>query len=165
MARRRKSKLHQWQHDRRSSGLNFDEPSSGGFSFERPACLRCEYWCAYLTTPARIRLRVHWAPGIPRALCFKRAKVSGKARAQRAARIRCMTASLRGALATKQSSLRHSGMVRRTRPQMRNYASGNLEILRCAIAHRSSMRSLSSGRPKAGPVGIAPECCALRRIP
>ena len=34
--------------------------------------------------------------------------------------------------------LRHSGMVRRTRPQMRNCASGNLEILRCAIAHRSS---------------------------
>ena len=30
--------------------------------------------------------------------------------------------------ATKQSSLRHSGMVRRTRPQMRNCASGNLEI-------------------------------------
>jgi hypothetical protein len=28
---------------------------------------------------------------------------------------------------------------RRTRPQMRNCASGNLEILRCAIAHRSSM--------------------------
>src|ERR1700680_3438529 len=24
--------------------------------------------------PARTRLRVHWAPGIPRALCFQRAK-------------------------------------------------------------------------------------------
>jgi hypothetical protein len=31
-------------------------------------CLRCEYSCAYLTTLARTRLRVHWAPGIPRAL-------------------------------------------------------------------------------------------------
>ena len=30
--------------------------------------------------------------------------------------------------ATKQSRLRHSGMVRSTRPQMRNCASGNLEI-------------------------------------
>jgi hypothetical protein len=27
-----------------------------------------------LSTPARTRLRVHWAPGIPRALCFHRAK-------------------------------------------------------------------------------------------
>jgi hypothetical protein len=31
-------------------------------------CLRCEYWCAYFTTPAHTRLRVHWAPGIPHAL-------------------------------------------------------------------------------------------------
>src|SRR5258705_13783923 len=30
--------------------------------------------------------------------------------------------------ATKQSTFGHSGMVRRTRPQMRNCASGNLEI-------------------------------------
>jgi hypothetical protein len=34
---------------------------------------------------------------------------------------------------------RHSGMVRRTRPQMCDCTSGNLEILRCAIAHHSSM--------------------------
>src|SRR6266404_1802014 len=34
-------------------------------------------------------------------------------------------------------------MVRRTRPQMRNCASGNLEILRCAIAYRSSLVSLA----------------------
>ena len=34
--------------------------------------------------------------------------------------------------------------------RVRNVASGNLEI-------PGSMRSLSSGRPKAGPVGIAPE--------
>jgi hypothetical protein len=54
-------------------------------------------------------------------------------------------------------SLRHSRMVRRTRPQMRSCASGNLEILRCAIAHHSSMRSLSSGRASRGPGGIAPE--------
>src|ERR1700681_264491 len=57
---------------------------------------------------------------------------------------------------------RHSGMVPtgrrfappddrlRTRPQMRNCASGNLEI-------PGSMRSLSSGRASRGPVGIAPE--------
>jgi hypothetical protein len=31
-------------------------------------CLRCEYWCAYSLPPAHTRLRVHWAPGIPRAL-------------------------------------------------------------------------------------------------
>src|SRR5712671_5128906 len=36
-----------------------------------------------------------------------------------------------------------------TRPQMCNCTSGNLEI-------PGSMRSLSSGRPEAGPVGIAP---------
>src|SRR5258706_1094651 len=52
--------------------------------------------------------------------------------------------------ATKQINLGHSGMVRRTRPQMRNCASGNLEI-------PGSMRSLSSGRALRGPVGIAPE--------
>jgi len=40
---------------------------------------------------------------------------------------------------------------------VRQHQTRNLEILRCAIAHRSSMRSLSSGRPPAGPVGIAPE--------
>jgi hypothetical protein len=34
-------------------------------------------------------------------------------------------------------------MVRRTRPQMRNCTSGNFEILRCAIAHRSSLVSLA----------------------
>jgi hypothetical protein len=37
-------------------------------------CLRCEYWCAYSATSAHTRLRVHWAPGIPRALCFARAR-------------------------------------------------------------------------------------------
>jgi len=46
--------------------------------------------------------------------------------------------------------VRHSGMVRRTRPQMCNCTSGNLEI-------PGSMRSLSSGRALRGPVGIAPE--------
>jgi len=35
-------------------------------------CLRCEYLCAYLTPIAHTGLRVHWAPGIPRALCFKK---------------------------------------------------------------------------------------------
>ena len=35
-------------------------------------CLRCEYWCAYSTHLAHTRLRVHWAPGIPRALCSAR---------------------------------------------------------------------------------------------
>src|SRR6202043_3865037 len=39
---------------------------------------------------------------------------------------------------------RHSGMVRRTRPQMCNCTSGNLEIPRCAIAH---LRFASSTRP------------------
>src|SRR6266699_2743698 len=44
-------------------------------------CLRCEYSCAYLLPPARTRLRVHWAPGIPRALCVWRDKVECAARA------------------------------------------------------------------------------------
>ena len=49
-------------------------------------CLRCEDWCAYLITKyAHTRLRVHWAPGIPRALCLQRAKVFGNTRAHRAA--------------------------------------------------------------------------------
>jgi hypothetical protein len=34
-------------------------------------CLRCEYLCAYLTPIAHTGLRVHWAPGIPHALCFQ----------------------------------------------------------------------------------------------
>jgi len=42
--------------------------------------------------------------------------------------------------------------VRSTRPQVRNCPWGNLEILRCAIAHRRSMRSLSSGRPLPDPL-------------
>jgi hypothetical protein len=45
---------------------------------------------------------------------------------------------------------RHSGMVRRTRPQMCNCTSGNLAI-------PGSLRSLSSGRALRGPVGSAPE--------
>src|SRR5207247_1096951 len=49
-------------------------------------CLRCEYSCAYFTTPARTRLRVHWAPGIPRALFHEGRKSSGKTRAPHAAR-------------------------------------------------------------------------------
>ena len=36
--------------------------------------------------PAHTRLRVHWAPGIPHALCFRGRNISGIARAQRAAR-------------------------------------------------------------------------------
>jgi hypothetical protein len=51
-------------------------------------CLRCEYSCAYSTHFERTRLRVHWAPGIPRALCFKGREISGKARAHDAARTR-----------------------------------------------------------------------------
>jgi hypothetical protein len=37
-------------------------------------CLRCEHPCAYLLPPAHTGLRVHWAPGIPHALCFQRAR-------------------------------------------------------------------------------------------
>src|SRR5450755_1782339 len=35
-----------------------------------------------LNSPARTRLRLHWAPGIPRALYFQRARDSGKPRAK-----------------------------------------------------------------------------------
>src|SRR5437773_2415173 len=116
-------------------------------------CLRCEYWCAYLLPLARTRLRVHWAPGIPRALCFQRARdflanLGRNARRERGcvfakgeqsglrARMRALAArppseargghgarcalahlqlqdlpSLRGALATKQSSLAMRGAM------------------------------------------------------
>jgi hypothetical protein len=40
------------------------------------------------TTLARTRLRVHWAPGIPRALFLRGEEISGKARACHAARLR-----------------------------------------------------------------------------
>ena len=37
-------------------------------------CFRRKYWCAYFHDHyAHTRLRVHWAPGIPRALCLMRA--------------------------------------------------------------------------------------------
>jgi hypothetical protein len=57
------------------------------------------------TTLARTRLRVHWAPGIPRALFSKGDGISGKPWACHAARPRMHVPSLRGALATKQSIL------------------------------------------------------------
>src|SRR6476620_1731394 len=61
------------------------------------------------------RLRVHRAPGIPCALCFLRA--SGFERLGRIAPRECgVLMSLREAKRPKQSTLRHSGMVRRTRP-------------------------------------------------
>ena len=41
--------------------------------------------------------------------------------------------------ATKQSRSRHSGMVRQHRPQMRNCASGNLEIPGSMLSHRPGM--------------------------
>jgi len=44
----------------------------------RSRCLRCEHSCAYFTIRAHTRLRVHWAPGIPHALCFERADVAAK---------------------------------------------------------------------------------------
>jgi hypothetical protein len=57
--------------------------------------------------PAHTRLRVHWAPGIPRALLFEGrgnfCQSSGATRDEYADA--CLDAtSLRGALATKQSS-------------------------------------------------------------
>jgi hypothetical protein len=62
---------------------------------------------------AHTRLRVHWAPGIPRALCCSKGdEISGKARARRAAGTRMFAPSLpatnakrlrKGELATKQS--------------------------------------------------------------
>ena len=43
---------------------------------------RCEYSCAYLLPHAHTRLRVHRAPGIPHALCFRRARNSRTTRAK-----------------------------------------------------------------------------------
>ena len=54
---------------------------------------------------AHTRLRVHWAPGIPRALCLMRARDFWQYSGARAARTRMCVSSLRGALATKQCSL------------------------------------------------------------
>jgi hypothetical protein len=45
-------------------------------------CLRCEHPYAYSLPPAHTGLRVHWAPGITRALCFQGERISGIARAQ-----------------------------------------------------------------------------------
>jgi hypothetical protein len=50
----------------RSSRSNHCVGNAGRFR-----CLRCEYSCAYSNYIARMRLRVHWAPGIPRALSCK----------------------------------------------------------------------------------------------
>jgi hypothetical protein len=47
-------------------------------------CDRCEYSCAFFTTPAHTRLRVHWAPGIP-ARPLRGRKVLCTTRAHRAA--------------------------------------------------------------------------------
>jgi hypothetical protein len=59
---------------------------------------------AYSNYPARTRLRVHWAPGIPRALCFQGRDFLASFGRKRAARMRMHVASLRGALATKISN-------------------------------------------------------------
>ena len=40
---------------------------------------------------ARMRLRVHWAPGIPRALCYQKGESVGNSRALRAAEFRSMS--------------------------------------------------------------------------
>jgi hypothetical protein len=60
------------------------------------------------------RLRVHWAPGIPHALFFQGRKIPanlGRSRRENAEACFDVIAS-----EAKQSILRHSGMVRRTRP-------------------------------------------------
>ena len=51
-------------------------------------CLRCEYGVHTSLPPARTRLRVHWPPGIPRALFNEGGEISGKARASHAATMR-----------------------------------------------------------------------------
>jgi hypothetical protein len=43
-------------------------------------CLRCEYSRADLLPPAHARLRVHWAPGIPRALLISRDTMTASTR-------------------------------------------------------------------------------------
>jgi hypothetical protein len=135
---------------------------------------------------------VHWAPGIPRALCFQKGErflaklgrlasrgmkiclqllgrappsqpsssgLTGRSSIPETSVIdprkpgvldaplsRGMTAvlgrrywpSLRGALATKQSSLPHSGMVRRTRPGISRFSDVQLHIVvRCCASPRN----------------------------
>ena len=75
---------------------------------------------------------VRWAPGLPCALfSFRGRNENNSSDAICAARMR--------------GHAGHSGMVRSTRPQMRNCASGNLEI-------PGSMRNLSSGAHSRDPV-------------
>ena len=88
-----------------------------------------------VTTPVCLffihtRLRARWAPGIPCALYsqsgetfLQTSDASRRGNAESHVKLAAVIAS-----EAKQSILRHSGMVRRTRPQMRNCASGNNEI-------------------------------------
>ena len=78
------------------------------------------YSCAFYQYKVHTRPRVRRAPGVPHALLGRKIHQSLGRFASRA-RSRLLTRS-------RMWTRRHSGMVRRTRPQMRNCASGNLEI-------------------------------------
>ena len=91
-------------------------------------CLRCEYWCAYSTHFSAHGLRVHWAPGIPRALVVSRENdLASSGRCQR-----------RG----KRTHAHHcSHCAKRERPRasvIPGWSEG--PDLRCAIAHRGIWR-------------------------
>jgi len=72
-------------------------------------CLRCEYSSAYSLPPAHSRLRVHWAPGIPRALVFKGREFPSESRARRAAERRSMSVIAWDAAAPSTVIVRESG--------------------------------------------------------
>src|SRR5258707_10056285 len=80
-----------------------------------PGLLRCTCgdYARVLYLISHARLRVHWAPGIPCALCYLGANGFCKARAHRAARMRSLDVIARSK-ATKQSTLtsRQHGLLR-----------------------------------------------------
>jgi ferredoxin len=79
-------------------------------------CLRCEYSCAYSNYKAHTRLRVHWAPGIPRALLLIEGGSCNDSGALAPRGLGCMSGFvvIARSAATKQSTLSspHDGLLR-----------------------------------------------------
>src|ERR1700744_4277855 len=113
-------------------------PSCGGAVLQRP---RGPSWSAFAATAA-----VAMCPVTAAASAASSARDAGmvkaRAAAARAREILLFIVFPPG----REAKLVIPGWCESTRPQMRNCASGNLEILRCALAHRSSMLRIAPER-------------------